>query len=86
MSASEMQGYGCLAAGGASLVMTALAGTNEMILVFGGSVTPTTPAGAAVAVSGLIFASVCAVGALVTPAAVRLWRYYYDGARLAPSP
>jgi len=87
MTNSEMQGYGCLTAGGVATALTAMTGTDELILVFaGGTVTPATPVGAVIAVTGMIFASVCAVGALATPAVVRMWNYYYGGMRPAPAP
>ncbi len=76
MTIYEMEGYGCLASGAAATALTALAGTNELILVFGGTITPTTPIGLGVAMAGTIFASFCAIGALATPAVARLWRYY----------
>ena len=87
MTTAEMQGYGCLVAGGVTLALTALSGPNEVVLIFtGGSVTPTTSFGLAIAGPGTIVASLCAVGALATPAVVRAWRYYYDGMRLATTP
>ena len=74
MSEAEKQGYGCLAAGGASLLATVVAGSNEMIMVIaGGTLFPTTPVGMGVAIMGTVFASVCAVGAIATPAVVRTW-------------
>jgi hypothetical protein len=82
MTIFEEEGYGCLATGGAAIGLTALADSNELILVFGATVTPTTPVALVVAVTGTIFASFCAVGALATPAVLRIFRYYqYD---LAP--
>ena len=87
MTTSEMQGYGCLVSGAAATLLTVIAGTNELVMVFAGSpVLPTTSIGLGLAVGGTIFASVCAVGALATPAVVRLWNYYYDGMRVAPAP
>jgi hypothetical protein len=73
----EMQGYGCLVSGAIATGLTALAGSNELILVVaGGTLSPTNPIGAAVAFAGTVFASVCAVGALATPALVRIYRIY----------
>jgi hypothetical protein len=67
--------------------LTGLVGTNGLILVFaGGTVLPTSSVGVVIAATGMIFASVCAVGALATPAVVRLWDYYYVGMRPATTP
>lgn len=70
----EKQGYGCLASGTAALLATVVANPNEMIMVIaGGTLFPTTPVGMGVAIMGTVFASVCAVGAIATPAVVRTW-------------
>jgi hypothetical protein len=85
-SNAEVQGYGCLAAGGVATALGAIVGSDQMVLVFaGGSLAPTTPLGLALAVAGTVFASFCAVGALAVPAAVRLWREYYDGMEVIPA-
>ena len=73
----EIEGYGCLGAGGAATVATALAGADELILVFGATISPTTPVGIAVALTGTIFASYCAIGALATPALIHMWNHLY---------
>ena len=88
LSTSEKQGYGCLIAGGASLAATALVGSTEVILTFTGATAlpGTNPVGIGLAVAGTVFASSCAVGALIAPTALRLWRYYYDGMQIAPEP
>jgi hypothetical protein len=84
MSNAEVQGFGCLATGGTTTVLTVLGGTQELVLVFaGGSLPPTTSIGLALAVTGTIFASFCAVGALAAPAVVRMWHQYYDGMEVA---
>ena len=84
MTNFEMQGYGCLATGGLTTAVAALADSNELVLIFGGgTVPPSTPIALVIAVTGTIFASFCAVGALATPAVVRMWDYYYDGMRVA---
>lgn len=88
VSTSEKQGYGCLIAGGASLVLTAIAGTNQVVGIFTGasSLPPAGPLGVGLAVTGTVFASTCAVGALVAPTAIRLWRYYYEGDPIVVTP
>jgi len=87
MTNFEMQGYGCLATGGAATAAAALADSNELVLIFaGGTVPPSTPIALVLAVTGTIFASFCAVGALATPAVVRMWKYYYDGIPVAAPP
>jgi hypothetical protein len=84
MSNAEVEGYGCLTSGGIAMTLGALAGSDELILVLaGGSLIPTTAIGVALAVTGTIFASFCAVGAMATPAIMRTWHQYYDGAELA---
>ena len=79
-SDAEVQGYGCLLGGTAATALTWLAGTNQMIMVVaGGTLGPTNTAGVLVAVAGTVFASVCAVGALATPAVMRAWHIFYEG-------
>ena len=80
ISDGEIAGYGCLASGAAATALMWLAGTNQMIMVVaGGTLGPTNLAGIVVAVTGTVFASVCAVGALATPAVLRMWDIYYRG-------
>ncbi len=87
VSTSEKQGYGCMIAGGTALVLTSMAGTGAVVGLYTGAATlpPTGVAGLGLAILGTVVASTCAVGALVAPTMVRLWRYYYDGAVIAPS-
>jgi hypothetical protein len=86
LSFSERQSYGCLVAGGSTIALMTLVDSNELILVFGATVAPTTPVATVLAVSGVVFASACAVGSLATPAIVRLWKYYYVGMHLPQTP
>ena len=88
LSTSEKQGYGCLVAGGAALALTAVTGTTEVVALFTGATTlaPAGVLGTGLAVAGTVVASTCAVGALVAPTAIRLWRYYHDGAQIVASP
>ena len=88
LSAPEEEGYGCLVAGGAALVLTAVVGAPDILLLFNGaSAVPTTSAfGVGLAVAGTAFASICAVGAIVAPTTVRLWRYYVGGAEIVQKP
>lgn len=87
MSDSEAQGYGCLVSGAIATGMTALAGTDELIkIVAGGTIGPATPAAAVVAFTGTVFASICAVGALATPALLRLYDIYYAAPARAAAP
>lgn len=86
-SDGEVQGYGCLISGAVATAMTWAAGTNQMIMVVaGGTLAPTNALGIAVAVTGTVFASVCAVGALATPAVLRMWHLYYEGKHLKAAP
>lgn len=86
LSNPEKQGFGCLAVGGAAMALGAFAGFDELVLVFGGGgLAPTTTTGHVIAVAGMIFASFCAVGALATPAIVRLWNDYYGNGGTVPA-
>lgn len=86
MSDGEKQGFGCLISGTASLAATAAANPSELIMVIaGGTLSPTTPVGMGVAIIGTVFASVCAVGAIATPAVLRTWEYL-TWAEPAPAP
>jgi len=86
MTSAEEQGFGCLATGGVVMGLSAFAGYDELVLVFaGGSALPTTTVGNVVAVAGMIFASFCAVGAIATPALVRMWHQYNAVAETAPA-
>ncbi len=87
MSDGEIQGYGCLISGAFATALTWIAGTNQMIMVVaGGTLAPTNAVGVAVAITGTVFASVCAVGALGTPALIRLWHLYYEGKHVKATP
>jgi hypothetical protein len=87
MSTSEVQGYGCLYAGGGTTAIAAFAGSSELVQVLtGGSAVAVAPVDLILAVSGTIFAGFCAVGALAAPAVVRMWHEYYDAERVAPAP
>ena len=88
VSTSEKQGYGCMIAGGTALVLTSMVGTGAVVGLYTGAATlpPTGVAGLGLAIVGTVVASTCAVGALLAPTVMRLWRYYYDGAVIAPSP
>lgn len=77
LSDSEAQGYGCLISGGLATGLTMLAGSDHLIkIVAGGTIGPATPAALIVALTGTVFASVCAVGALATSALMRLYDLY----------
>jgi hypothetical protein len=77
MSDGEKQGFGCLISGSLSLGATLLANPNEMIMVIaGGTLAPTTTIGVGVAILGTVFASICAVGAIATPAILWTWNHY----------
>ena len=80
MSNAEVQGFGCLYAGGAATVLGIIGGSGQLVQVLtGGAAVSVAPLDFALAVSGTIFAGFCAVGALGAPAVVRLWHQYYDG-------
>jgi len=88
-STSEKQGYGCIVAGGAALALTAVVGTGNVIGLFTGTTALPVNAGfteVGLAVAGTVVASTCAVGALVAPTAMRLWRIYYEGAKIVATP
>lgn len=83
-SDAERQAYGCLVGGGAAAVLTALAGATETVkIVAGGMLSPTNTLVLWVSLAGTVIASSCAMSALATPGVVRLWDYYYNGARPA---
>lgn len=83
-SDAERQAYGCLVGGGAAAVLTAVAGATETVkIVAGGMLVPTNSLVLWVSLAGTVIASSCAMGALATPGVVRLWNYYYNGARPA---
>jgi hypothetical protein len=87
LSNAVVQGYGCLGTGGMMTALGAFAGDSQLVLVFaGGSVVPATPLGLALAVTGTVFASFCAIGALAAPAIVHVWQEYYPDTELAPTP
>jgi hypothetical protein len=88
LSTAEKQGYGCLVAGGAALAVTAVVGAPDILMLFTGAtaIPATGPFGVGLAVAGTAFASICAVGALVAPTAIRLWSYYVDGAEIVQKP
>ena len=80
MSNAEVQGFGCLYAGGAATVLGIIGGSGQLVQVLtGGAAVSVAPLDFALAVSGTIFAGFCAVGALGGPAVVRMWHQYYDG-------
>ena len=77
LTESQAQGYGCLLAGSTATAVTMLAGANEIVLVIaGGTLVPTSPFTLGIVVVGTVFASICAVGALATPAVLHMWDYY----------
>jgi hypothetical protein len=88
LSTAEKQGYGCLVAGGAALALTAVVGAPDIVLLFTGATAlpAVNPIGVGLAVAGTAFASICAVGALVAPTAIRLWSYYVDGSEIVQKP
>jgi hypothetical protein len=88
ISTSEKQGYGCMIAGAAGLAMTFLVGSADVVLLFTGAAAlpATSSAGIGLTVLGTAVASTCAVGALVAPTTERLWKYYFDGAKIVNHP
>lgn len=81
----ERQGFGCLAAGGAAAVLSAVGGATETVMVAaGGLLRPSNPVVLWTALAGTVIAAACAAGALATPSVVRMWEYYHDGKRPAP--
>ena len=88
LSTSEKQAYGCLAAGGTVLALASITtGLNTMVGLFTGTtLVPATGAGLGLVAVGTVFASTCAVGALLTPGVLRLWSIYYDGAAVRETP
>lgn len=78
----ERQGYGCLTAGGAAAVLSAVGGATETVMIAaGGMLRPTNPIVLWTALAGTVIAASCAAGALATPSVLRLWDYYHGGLR-----
>ncbi len=68
----ELQGFACLAVGGSVLGYLAVSGgSSQAIVAFGGLAA--TPAATALAATGMVAASFCALGAIAAPAVKRIW-------------
>jgi hypothetical protein len=87
MSNAEVQGYGCIYTGAAATAIGAFAGSGQLVQVLtGGAALAVPPIDFVLAVTGTVFAGLCAVGALAAPAVVRTWHEYYDDEEVAPQP
>lgn len=85
VSDGERQAYGCLVGAGTAAAFTVLGGATETVLVVaGGMLRPTNSVVLWTALAGTVLSAVCAASALATPGVLRLWDYYYNGARPAP--
>ncbi len=82
---AERQSYGCLVGAGTAVALTLLAGPTETVLVVaGGLLVPGSRLVLWTALAGTVVSTACAAGALATPAVLRLWEIYHDGAQPAP--
>ena len=71
---AEKQSIGCIIGGSGGLATAVgVGGTNVVNLIAGGIVSPLNPAAAYLALSGVVFASFCAIGQALTPAALLAW-------------
>lgn len=87
MNSSERQAYACMIAGGASLLAVQLVDAGAAVAtITGGPVLAFHPVLLWSALTGTLFASVCAAAALMAPGVIRLWDYYYYGMRPSATP
>ena len=87
MNSSERQAYACMIAGGASLLAVQLVDAGAAVAtITGGPVLAFHPVLLWSALTGTLFASVCAAAALMAPGVIRLWDYYYYGMRPSANP
>jgi hypothetical protein len=87
MNSSERQAYACMIAGGASLLAVQLVDAGAAVAtITGGPVLAFHPVLLWSALTGTLFASVCAAAALMAPGVIRLWDYYYYGMRPSAHP
>ncbi len=86
INSSERQAYACMLAGGASLLAVQLVDAGAAVAtITGGPVMAFHPVLLWSALTGTLFASVCAAAALMVPGVLRLWDYYYYGMRPSPN-
>ena len=82
-----MQAYACILGGGASLLAVSLVDAAAAVAtITGAPVMVAHPVLIWSALTGTLFASVCAAAAVMTPGVIRLWDYYYFGMRPAQEP
>lgn len=87
INSSEMQAYACILGGGGSLLAVSLVGaTAAVATITGAPVMVPHPVLVWSALTGTLFASVCAAAAVMAPGVIRLWDYYYLGMRPAQDP
>lgn len=86
LTVSEKQAFGCMIAGGAALTLAvASTGLPAMVGLFTGTtLVPVTGPGLGLVAGGTVFASTCAVGALLTPGIIRLWAMAFGTPPAAP--
>lgn len=78
LTETQSQGYGCLITGVSGTGLALTSNLNEIILVIaGGTLIPTSYATVGVVIAGTVFASLCTVGAIITPAILHAWSFVY---------
>ncbi len=87
INSSEIQAYACILGGGTSLLAVSLVDTAAAVAtITGAPVMMPHPVLIWSALTGTLFASVCAAAAVMAPGIIRLWDYYYLGMRPAQVP
>lgn len=87
VNSSERQAYACMIAGGGSLLAVQLVDAGAAVAtITGGPLLAFHPVLLWTALTGTLFASVCAAAALMAPGVIRLWDYYYFGMRPSAHP
>jgi hypothetical protein len=85
INSSEIQAYACILAGGGSLLTVSLVGAVAAVAtITGAPVAVPHPVIIWSALTGTLFASVCAAAAVMAPGVIRMWDYYYLGMRPPP--
>ncbi len=84
---AEKQSLGCLAVGSAGLSIALFAdGVNIINVIAGGLVAPTNQLVLYTSLVGVVFASFCAVGQALTPAALMFYERYFEQKTLPEAP
>lgn len=84
INSSEAQAYACMLTGGAALLTVSLVDAAAAVAtITGAPVMMPHPVLIWSALTGTLFASVCAAAAVMVPGVIRLWDYYALGMRPA---